>query len=238
MALINLRAIGSSRRPHRCVRRGAAYRSGSLAHVTRREADAIASRLGVRLVIDLRSADERAASPSLLERDPRVRWLSLPLVGSRETLELSRPSAADYARYYEALLLTNADGVVAALRTIAHETSGAFLVTCHAGKDRTGLVALCMLSLVGACHECCVEDYAESGRRLMHSIAHFRSNWERRGISEAAYRHRLASPAAAATTFLELVARRSGSLALFLRRAGVAPRDVAAMQKLLNGRST
>jgi protein tyrosine/serine phosphatase len=56
--------------------------------------------------------------------------------------------------------------VAQALRTIADPGSGAVVVHCAAGKDRTGVVTAVALSLVGVRRDAVVADYARSDERI------------------------------------------------------------------------
>jgi protein tyrosine/serine phosphatase len=63
-------------------------------------------------------------------------------------------------RSYLGYLGQRADNVVGALRAIAHAESGASVVHCAAGKDRTGVVCALALAVAGVPHEEIVADYA------------------------------------------------------------------------------
>ncbi|MGZ4549589.1 MAG: tyrosine-protein phosphatase [Blastococcus sp.] len=62
-------------------------------------------------------------------------------------------------RSYLGYLGDRADNVIGALRTVTHG-SGAAIVHCAAGKDRTGVVVALALSVTGVPHEEIVADYA------------------------------------------------------------------------------
>jgi protein-tyrosine phosphatase len=63
------------------------------------------------------------------------------------------------------VLNTRPDSVVAALRAIA-EPTGATVVHCAAGKDRTGMVIALALDLVGVRREAIVADFGASEERI------------------------------------------------------------------------
>ena len=63
-------------------------------------------------------------------------------------------------RSYLGYLGQRADNVVEALRAIASVRSGASVVHCAAGKDRTGVVCALALAVAGVPHEEIVADYA------------------------------------------------------------------------------
>jgi protein-tyrosine phosphatase len=63
-------------------------------------------------------------------------------------------------RSYLGYLGQRPDNVVAALRALAVPTTGASVVHCAAGKDRTGVVCAFALAVAGVPHEEIVADYA------------------------------------------------------------------------------
>lgn len=67
--------------------------------------------------------------------------------------------------HYLGYLKDRPDSIVDALRVIAYE-SGASIVHCAAGKDRTGVVCALALETVGVRREDVVADYAQTGERL------------------------------------------------------------------------
>ena len=52
------------------------------------------------------------------------------------------------------------------MRAIAEAPPGGVAIHCHAGKDRTGIVAALLLSAAGIAPEAIVEDFVESRARL------------------------------------------------------------------------
>jgi protein-tyrosine phosphatase len=230
MSFINFRPLGRPRRADRCVAVCGAYRSGSLSYLTAAESDLIVRGLDVRLIIDLRSDSERARAQSPLARHAGVVTLSFPMTTGRDALAAARPGPDAYAEHYWRLLVANAATMGEIVRAVAAGPRGAFLVTCHAGKDRTGVVAACLLSLLGVCERCVAMDYAESGPRLLRSIEYFRESWESRGLSREDYAHRLASPPSVPLRLLRRCRREFGSLTSYLMTAGISSADVEALR--------
>lgn len=86
---------------------------------------------------------------------------ALPWVDLEPSVELDNDVASHYLSY----LVDRPDSVVTALRVIA-EASGATLVHCAAGKDRTGTIVALALTLAGADRAAVVADYAASSERM------------------------------------------------------------------------
>jgi len=74
---------------------------------------------------------------------------------------LAKVNAGGLPLLYEVLLDTSGPELCAALRTVTEcaERREPLLFYCKAGKDRTGLVAMLLLSVMGATDEQIVEDY-------------------------------------------------------------------------------
>lgn len=76
-----------------------------------------------------------------------------------------RRDATFWARHYLGYLSARPDSVSAALDVISRST-GATIVHCAAGKDRTGTVVAMALSVAGVSDEVIVEDYVLSDQRI------------------------------------------------------------------------
>jgi protein-tyrosine phosphatase len=124
---------------------------------------------GVRAVIDLRRSDELRLDPnpfaSPLGQTGLVSYLNLPLGAGASIDERATVKAAS-GTTLEGLFCTVLDnyrrGIVAILAAIASAPSGGVLFHCHAGKDRTGIVAALLLALAGVSYSTIAEDYALS----------------------------------------------------------------------------
>ena len=84
----------------------------------------------------------------------------------------SRPvrDASFWSEHYLGYLSTRPDSISAALDVVSR-SSGATLVHCAAGKDRTGTVVALALDVAGVPHERIVEDYVMSAARIEQIIA-------------------------------------------------------------------
>ena len=73
--------------------------------------------------------------------------------------------------YYRPFLERFPRRVAAAMQAIAHAPAGGVLVHCRAGRDRTGLITMLLLSLVGVPVERIAEDHGLSNARLTQLFA-------------------------------------------------------------------
>lgn len=165
------------------VRSGLLYRSGQLDGVDGDLLDAFAT-LGVRTVVDLRTAAERAARPDRLP--PGTRQLVADVLGDsarsapaqlprliREAARVEQAVRDGLVRqlfertYRNFVTLPSARAAFAALyREIADAPEGELplLFHCTAGKDRTGWAAAALLLLLGVPTTAVLEDFMLSDR--------------------------------------------------------------------------
>lgn len=167
--LANLRDLGGIAVDGGVTRPGVLWRSDDVALTTPGQAAALVA-AGLRTVVDLRSHEEVAA----VGRGPLAAYdvdhhhvCLLPRGGTPSGLVAQLTSAvltpAEMGRWYAHVLLAGAPLLVRAVEVLA-DSPGAALFHCAAGKDRTGILAACVLTLVGAPREAVVADYAATGR--------------------------------------------------------------------------
>ena len=131
---------------------------------------------GVRTVIDLRRADELEIDPNpFAEQSGDARWpryLNLPfgLGADRAAVAAVVAAGAGPDASMDALFRLVLDqywrGIAGVMTAIAAAPDGAVLFHCHAGKDRTGLIAALLLALAGVPAPTIAEDYALSQEYL------------------------------------------------------------------------
>lgn len=139
----------------RTIRRGALIRARSLDDL---EDWTALHALGVRTLIDLRNADERAAAPS----PPGITALHLPLDGDHDRAFWDEWAATwrfGTPVYYAPHVARFPERSRAVIEAIAHARPGGVLFHCMGGRDRTGMIAMLALTLVGATPEAVADDY-------------------------------------------------------------------------------
>ncbi|MFE3863101.1 tyrosine-protein phosphatase [Streptomyces goshikiensis] len=164
----------------RTVRPGLLLRSGQLDRLDL-DADPVVAALGIRTVIDFRTAGERAAHPDrvpegarLLIADVLADTMSAGKAPAAAQLKdlLSDPAVAEehlgggkaqamFADIYRSFVRSGS--AQASFRTLLTEAAdpaaGPLLFHCTAGKDRTGWGATVVLSLLGADDETLMAEY-------------------------------------------------------------------------------
>ncbi|CAM3823189.1 tyrosine-protein phosphatase [Deinococcus frigens] len=141
------------------------YRSGNLSFLSGRgREELLALKLG--LILDLRTRVERNIdAPPFLGR---TEYLNLSLLPYRiRPLNEATAAAHSNADLTSALLDHGANGIVSILGAILDAPPGPVLIHCHAGKDRTGLIAALCLDLSGRGREEIAADYVATGPELV-----------------------------------------------------------------------
>jgi hypothetical protein len=132
----------------------------------------LVERRGLALVVDLRSGEEvRLEGPGPLVGRVEIRHRSvIPEEGQRTDIVVT-----DDVDYYLGYLRDRPDSIVGALEDIA-SGSGAVLVHCAAGKDRTGVVVALALAAAGVTREAIVADSVATHERVDAIIARLKAS--------------------------------------------------------------
>jgi protein tyrosine/serine phosphatase len=149
------------------VGRGALVRSESPHRLTA-EGWAAARAFGIRTLVDLRDLDEVTAEPP--SPPPGITTVRVPIEqGLRDDPEFRSWAASGrlagphfYARFVERW----PDRCARAVAAVADAPPGGVLVHCARGRDRTGLVVLLVLALVGVAPDDIVADFVLSDDRV------------------------------------------------------------------------
>jgi protein tyrosine/serine phosphatase len=197
----NVRDLGGLRtRDGRELRRGLVYRSDYPSFADDGTGAAVRE-LGLRAVVDLRRGSE-AAVECVSWSDHGVSYHRCPLVAGRES--------SWYARYH-AYLTYRPETVVEAVRHVLDPASHPVLFHCAAGKDRTGVVAALVLSVLGVEDEAIVADYVLSDPSVEAILARLvGSELYREMLADASVESQRPQPAAM-RAFLSSLAERGGA---------------------------
>jgi protein-tyrosine phosphatase len=241
--LANLRDLGGTPLSSGFVRPEVLFRSDDLSLSPPEELQDLVD-LGLRSILDLRSAEEQALRPHLNLADLGVAHhvLSLsegaidPETAAARMMEIRTP--ADLGSWYAQMAEDAAPILVRGLQILA-DAQGASLFHCAAGKDRTGVFSAAILSVLGADDEAIVEDYAATdlviGDVLVRLSQVFVDETSQSQpwpddilTSESPL---LRAHAETAQFMLEDLQRRSGGMVDLLRRAGLDDSTFGRLQE-------
>jgi protein-tyrosine phosphatase len=144
------------------VRSGYFHRSSALTHFNVDEQRALTS-LGLRRALDLRSSAEVAQSVPAFLPAP-MRTLHIPLFELARQNWIGPPDQSPHAtaaRYAE-MLEDGRRSLAAVVVEAARPSSTPFVISCSAGRDRTGIVVACLLDLLDVTDDAIAGDYALS----------------------------------------------------------------------------
>ena len=186
------------------------FRADGLARLTPADLGRLGE-LGLRTVIDLRTADE-VGKGRIDPEHPELAYHHLPMMDVLPPAE-ELPRWADpqfVAGQYQDMLRSGAAAITRALELLADAGSYPLTYHCMAGKDRTGVLSALVLELLGVAEEEIVGDYALSGEAMQRMLAWLRvAEPERSKEYEAGAAAMVAAEPASMAAFLGDVSRRA-----------------------------
>ena len=216
------------------LRRGVAYRADGLHRLPTEEIERLAS-LGVRTVVDLRTAGEIEIAASMAADDIAV--VHLPVlrdVWSHEDFggDAAPSDAVSFLvdRYLE-MLEEGAEAIAAIFGLLAEDGARPLAFHCSAGKDRTGVIAALLLSSLGVADDDIAEDYTTSAAAMDKLVEWIRA--QRPEAADAMAKQPavfLTCPPEAMHVFLARLRERWGSVPAYLASIGVEPPTLEAVR--------
>jgi hypothetical protein len=191
--------------------------------------------LGLQTVIGLRSRTEVAEHGRIAWPTPGLAYHHLPMSGvlpDQEELPSWVETSYAASRYAE-LLGQRSEAVIEALAVLTDPAAYPALFHCATGKDRTGILSVLMLGLLGVPDESIVADYALSRVGISRFFDWLRAAYPE--CSRALERSSAAAVAAEPQTvglFLEQVRSDQGSFEAYALSLGMA-RAVAYLRMVL-----
>jgi protein-tyrosine phosphatase len=217
------------------TRAGVMFRSDALHHLVPGDVDLL-TELGMRTIIDLRSAVEleRTGRGPLEETD--MQWLHAPLSHGEAAAGRALPQAladGDLGRHYVTSLAERTETLAGVIGHLAGRENLPAVFHCTAGKDRTGMVAALVLSLVGVPDDVIVHDYTLTDDRMALVMERIRASGgfpeSARPLPEGVGR----AEAASMETFLAAVHEVHGDAAGWARDAGLGGETIASLRAVL-----
>lgn len=167
----------------RFIKHARLIRSDALGHATPRDLEVLAQSYDVRMVVDLRTEEERREKPDPEDGLMNARFVDAPVLnasslgisregGLRGAIKMLRAVQADPAgvmmEMYPRILLEEEGrrGYAAFFEAVLNADEGAILWHCTAGKDRAGLATVLLLHALGVSHEIIFEDYQVTNRYM------------------------------------------------------------------------
>lgn len=147
------------------IQPGVIFRSSSMTRYQEEDffPEFIASK-GIKNFIDLRDHDELAQNPYALERLASAKHIHLPIDPRKQskTFQADNLYGTHEEIAYRYFALECKPQIKQLFEVLAHSESGASVIHCHAGKDRTGVMISLIHLLSGADEKVIQMDYAAS----------------------------------------------------------------------------
>lgn len=179
---------------------------------------------GVRTIVDLRDAGE--GEPDRVPRPVGITTVRVPLdpVGTPFYLHWEKIDNLASPLYYPAMLAEHPGPVVSAVRAIADAAPGCVVFHCAGGKDRTGLLALVLLTLAGAAPEEIIADYLLTYDRMKQRYEELGAGDQLVAVREILARHNTTIEASLTSTVTAL------AMPDFLLENGLSGTELAALR--------
>lgn len=181
----------------------------------------------VRTVVDLRGADE--GEPDLAPRPAGITTVRVPLdpVGTPFYEHWTRIDNLASPLYFPAMLAEHPQPVVTAVRAIANAAPGCVVFHCAGGKDRTGLLALVLLTLAAAAPDEIIADYLLTYDRMKQRYDELGARDQLTAVREICARHDTTIEASLTSTIASL------TMPGFLLENGLTDAELAALRTRL-----
>jgi protein-tyrosine phosphatase len=152
------------------VREKTLIRAGNLDHITAAGQQQLID-YGVKTIIDLRDTWETQRFPDVFAQSTAVTYLNIPFLGDKY-LEDEDPSARVVSTIQDiyCIYLDHCQEQIGAIISAIAEATPSIVFHCHAGKDRTGLIAALVLGAIGVEDSTIAEDYAQTTLQADRSV--------------------------------------------------------------------
>jgi len=213
------------------------FRSGEFAKITRNDFQRLMEEIGLTSVIDLRSKFEVERQGIGLLAEADIRYCNIAFM----TDDDPGANASRYAHctnmgeFYLEMARQKDYGqrITEALEVIADPKNHPIVFHCAVGKDRTGMLASVLLSLLGVAEKDIIEDYALSEPYMDELLARLKNNPQKNDppldIPEYFWK---ASPESMAL-FLTTLRQEYGSVEGYLKAMGMEPSLVGRLERAL-----
>jgi protein-tyrosine phosphatase len=202
----------------------------------------VVDELGVATVVDLRAGHEVETYGHGPLGAAGVVVRHLPIADETRPERIERPvdapepASLTLDQIYLIMLERYADRFVGVLRVLADDATHPIVFHCAAGKDRTGLVAALLLSVLGVDDDTIAADYAVTAEHIDELLDRHRTHAEEQGSPVEVTDALLAAEAGVMRTVLVGMRERYGSAQAYLESHGLEPDAIAALRaSLLTG---
>ncbi|MET0378610.1 MAG: tyrosine-protein phosphatase [Spongiibacteraceae bacterium] len=207
----------------RRTRSGLLFRSSMVHEISEQDAALLAQDLGVRLIMDLRSAGEIEQTGRGLLAAHIPAYINLPLFATdkKSVNLLPDDRLPTLALHYMGYLKKSSAQIAMAVRLLAHTAHLPVVFHCAAGKDRTGTLAAVVLSAIGVRDQEIIDDYALTNERLEYLLARMSRSEHYRHVVDTAPAYTRGAHAETMQQLLQHMQSELGGAEVWLKNIGV-----------------
>lgn len=145
----------------RTLRYRLVYRSDALCFVTENDRAVLRDRLQIHTIVDLRTSmeHERMGRYDLADVGDVVH---LPVLDGALIRENAHNGSLDLTSMYQTIVFDHADEIAAVLTLLSDPDRLPAVISCTAGKDRTGIIVATLLAILDVPDEAILADYEHS----------------------------------------------------------------------------
>ncbi len=236
----NLRHVGGMvRKNNKPVSSGVFFRSGDLRHLTKSSLIKLTQNYKIKTILDLRRPPDAKTTPEYLRNGKACAYENIDLIGmNNQTLSksivesITDPDMDEELKNICIMYISWIENRKTQLKEIfdllSNKNSHPILFHCAAGKDRTGVVAALLLSLVDIDINTIVDDYAISAEYL------FENPLEDSPFETWQEYQKIASPPMAMIKTLTFVNNKYGSVPQYLKSIGISDDQIASIISVLS----
>lgn len=147
------------------------FRSGEFRNMTGNDLNRLTGEIGLATVVDLRSDFEVKRQGTGLPADSNIKYYNVSFITDDDQPEAEQKRYRTFTNmgefYLEFIRYKGFGGsIVQALEVIAEPDNHPLVFHCAVGKDRTGILAAVLLSVLGVADEDVIEDYTLSDQYM------------------------------------------------------------------------
>lgn len=220
--LLNFRPLGITKKPQNMrIKKGLIFRSGTLLKANNHDLQILRNNLKIKCCVDLRSHAELGEgdiSQKLVNQS--IHWVHFPLEEHDQRFRLKKIlNVSDYCALYLNIIEKNIQTIKSLFYYFATEAELPLVISCYAGKDRTGVIAYLILSLLDYPLEEIVYDYQLSNDYLLPKIHFFSKIWENMRLTKAQYIKRTQAKGLTIYALHRMIAKKYGDVLSLLSRS-------------------
>jgi protein-tyrosine phosphatase len=201
------------------------YRSASL-DKTEQAFPCLVDELALECQIDLRNLHE--IDNSLTRKNS---FIHKQIFSMEDPQELIRNSSQFnykvYGKSYINLITSNVDTIINLIRYLITSPYERFIISCYAGKDRTGIISAIILLLFDMPEWLIYIDYSMSTSYLLQNLSAFESNWRKRNISAETYAERFKVDPRGLQYMLQYFTTHEKGLINYLKKHDLSENDIS-----------